>query len=241
MGDIKEYRKNELRDFVLVNVLMILYFSEMLEPLFESLGSQEFSTGLLYMAQVVFENAFVTAVVYVYVFIFDSLIAGDAKFKVTYFGIKGMPGETVFTELRKGMIKDNRFTMEDFLFVYSGFFKKLDSDTCTDIKAKRRYENSFWYKLYTKYASSEQKLGVAQKDYLLCRDMTMACLYLMPLYLIGCMLISDMKFSMNVVIMLVIEIFLCDVAMRSKGRRFAVDVIAIDLAKRSNEKDGSTV
>ena len=235
MGDIKEYRKKELRDFVLVNVLLILFFSELLEPLFELLGSQEISTGILCMMQAVFENTFVAAVVYIYVFIFDSLMSGETKFKVTYCGIKGMPGETVFSELRKEKIKDNRFTTRELLLAYSDFFKELDSDACANVKVKRRYENSFWYKIYSKYESSEQKLWVAQKDFLLCRDMTMACLYLLPLYLIGCILFADMKFSVIMMIVLLGEILLCDVGMRSKGRKFAVDVIAIDLANRSND------
>ena len=40
---------------------------------------------------------------------------------------------------------------------------------------------------------------------------------------------------MTIVIMLVIEAILCDIAMRSKGRKFVVDVIATDLAMRAND------
>ncbi len=144
MDDLKEYRKKELKDFVLVNLIIILYFSNMLNPILESIENQEEVFRILEVAQTVFLNAIVAAVVYIYVFIFDSLIAGDIKFKVAYLGNKGLLGETIFSDIRSKKIGDKRFTLESFLELYADFFDNLDGDTYKDVGDKRRYENAYW-------------------------------------------------------------------------------------------------
>ena len=242
MGDIKEYRKYELRDFVLVNVLLMLYFSGTLNIFFDSFGLEEVSNGALHMIGALFGNAFIATAVYIYVFIFDTLLTGNTKFKVAYCFKRdraGLPAETIFSELISGDLSDSRFTVADLQKTYDDVISNLNENNYSK-KERYRYENACWYKIYAKYEKTEQKLWVSQKDFLLCRDMTMACLFLSVLYIIICILINEMKFSLAFAILMVIEAVLCDVAMRSKGKKFAVDVIATDIARKYQNDVGDS-
>ena len=56
------------------------------------------------------ESALVSSIIYIYVFLLDSLIPGDIKQKVAYFHIGKLPGYTIFTKMKQSVRDDvNRY------------------------------------------------------------------------------------------------------------------------------------
>ena len=109
MNDIKDYRNNELKNYVIGNILLMLLFSGLLEKFF----TQEISNNLSIWGTVI-ESALLSSIIYIYVFLLDSLIPGNIKQNLAYFHIGKLPGYTIFTDMQI-KVKDDRFTKSDVL------------------------------------------------------------------------------------------------------------------------------
>lgn len=109
MNDIKDYRNNELKNYVIGNILLVLYFSS----IFDNLFTLDINSNLNIWKTLI-ESALVSSIIYIYVFLLDSLIPGDIKQKVAYFHIGKLPGYTIFTKMKQNN-KDDRFTHADIV------------------------------------------------------------------------------------------------------------------------------
>ena len=96
MNDIKDYRNNELKNYVIGNILLVLYFSGIFDNFFTSDVN-----GNLNIWKTLIESALVSSIIYIYVFLLDSLIPGNIKQKVAYFHIGKLPGYTIFTKMKQ--------------------------------------------------------------------------------------------------------------------------------------------
>lgn len=219
MNDLKNYRNNELKNYVIGNILLILFFSGVLEKFY----SQDMSQNLNIWGTLV-ESAIVSSVLYIYVFLFDSLLPGNIKEKIVFFPIGKLPGYTIFSDMQN-KLKDNRFTQSDITVKYAQVYQNMP----TDKKQKEKYENAQWYKIYQKY-KNESKILTSNRDYLLCRDIVIITITLGILYAISCRL-GIISFSIKMMMILIIEIIISDVAMRGKAKRLAYNVISEDVYK----------
>lgn len=219
MIDIKDYRNNELKNYVIGNILLLLYFSGMFDKIF----SQDINSNLNIWGTVI-ESALISSIIYIYVFLLDSMIPGDIKQKIAYFHIGKLPGYTIFTKMKEGE-KDDRFTQADVMKKYSQIYTNMPVNK----KEREKYENAQWYKIY-KDCRNENKILIANRDFLLCRDITIITMMLLILYFI----LTSLKiivFSKIIVIIMVVELIVSNISMRGKARRLAYNVISEDIYK----------
>lgn len=219
MTNIKDYRNNELKNYVIGNILLVLYFSGMFSKIFS-----EDINGNLNIWSIVIESALISSIIYIYVFLLDSMIPGDTKQKIAYFHIGKLPGYTIFTKMKQS-VRDNRFTQSDVMKKYNQIYANMP----TDRKEREKYENAQWYKLY-KDCKNESKILTANRDFLLCRDITIITLMLLIIYLILVGL-KIMVFSKIIVEIIGGELIVSNVSMRGKARRLAYNVISEDIYK----------
>ena len=66
-------------------------------------------------------------------------------------------------------IRDRRFSKQTARKVYEKLYTQIDS--CKDKKECEKIQNQYWYAIYQKYESQAQ-IYMAQRDFLLLRDMT---------------------------------------------------------------------
>ena len=78
---------------------------------------------------------------------------------------------------------------------------------------------------------------VANRDYLVCRDMTSSTVVILVLYFIFSIVLQLVPFKIECVIYLVIMFLVTNVATRTKGERMVYNVIICDLQAR-NENEG---
>lgn len=219
MIDIKDYRNNELKNYVIGNILLVLYFSGMFDKIF----SQDINSNLNIWG-IVIESALISSIIYIYVFLLDSMIPGDIKQKIAYFHIGKLPGYTIFTKVKEGE-KDDRFTQADVMKKYSQIYTNMPVNK----KEREKYENAQWYKMY-KDCRNENKILIANRDFLLCRDITIITMMLLILYFI----LTSLKiivFSKIIAIIIVVELIVSNISMRGKARRLAYNVISEDIYK----------
>ena len=67
MNDIKDYRNNELKNYVIGNILLVLYFSS----IFDNLFTLDINSNLNIWKTLI-ESALVSSIIYIYVFLLDS-------------------------------------------------------------------------------------------------------------------------------------------------------------------------
>ena len=217
MNDIKDYRNNELKNYVIGNILLVLYFSS----IFDNLFTLDINSNLNIWKTLI-ESALVSSIIYV--FLLDSLIPGDIKQKVAYFHIGKLPGYTIFTKMKQNN-KDDRFTHADIVKKYASIYSNMPVGK----KEKGKYENAQWYKIYNNY-KNESKILIANRDFLLSRDLTIITIMLIIIYfiLIGLKIIV---FSKTIVTVMLIELIVSNISMRGKATRLAYNVISEDIYK----------
>lgn len=217
MNNIKEYRRDELKSYVIGNILLFLFLSGVLDTAVFAESNNYYN-----LFGVIVQSAIFSSVIYIYVFLLDSIIPGNYKFQIAYLPFGKMPACTIFSEMEKS-IKDNRFTQEEALKKYAEIYEKMPEDEVE----RDNYENSRWYSIYKKYESVE-KIYIANKDFLLCRDITIITLMLAILYGCSCVL-HLLPFSWEIIVLLIVEYVITNAAMRGKGKRLAYNVITEDI------------
>jgi hypothetical protein len=218
MKDIKDYRNNELKNYVIGNILLVL----LLSGIFNELLSKELG-DIIDIINLVIQSTLLSSIIYIYVFLFDSIIPGKTKQMIAYGGLGNLPGYTIFSDMKK-KLKDDRFTSEDVMIKYKSIYDQMPLDK----KAKENYENAHWYRLYQKY-QDKNKVYTANRDFLLCRDITIITLFLIGMYMAGVFLLNIFEFSIKIVAIMICELVIADIAMRGKASRLAYNVIAEDI------------
>lgn len=216
----KEYRKNEQKDFVLVNMLIILYLSEAINQI----ANIENMMPSIIITKIV-DFSFVSSIVYLLIFIIDSLIPIELKEWIIYL-FTGTPGETIFTKIKNNKIKDIRFSKENVLEKYKDIYEKIENINCD--KEKKRIENESWYSIYLCY----KELGsieTSQNDFLLARDLCITSVVIFAVYLLCSLVFKLLDFKIIILLLLITEIIITKIASYFKAKRFVTNVIAIDV------------
>ena len=219
MENIKNYRDHELKSYVIANILMLLIITGVFTG--ESGSNGTLMTDLITS---IIESAIFSSILYVYVFILDSLVPSKVK-DVFSLPIKGeLPASTIFTKIENNMA-DVRFTSEVVKEKYSDVYLHMPRDK----KAMKHYQNSCWYKIMQKY-KDDKKILISHRDYLLCRDITsMTCIFAI-FYLLLCWM-GVLNISRKMLYFLLAEYIITMISTRVKAKRFTYNVIAQDLAK----------
>lgn len=227
MVNIKEYRKKELKGFIIANILVILYLSGKIN--FNVVSSK---CGSNMVAFFLLENGFISSMLYSLSLVFDCLISDKMKRRIVFWN-RPLPGETIFSKLRNND-SDNRFSSKDISDRYRNVYDNMP----IKIDQRKIYENREWYAIYRKY-EDEEKTKMAQKDYLMCRDMTVSVVVLFCIYVILAFLTNDFNFKLVIFMYLSIMYFVSSYASNVKGRRFVENVIVCDIHNKHEDSDVS--
>lgn len=230
MSNLKDYRNKELKYYTIANIIIVLLASGLYVDLIKFItGISEVAnenTGSM-VTKILSDLAgigILSSVIYVYIFVIDSIISSDLKYKICYLHFCDKPGCTIFSKMRDGEV-DDRFTREDVVQKYEVVYKKLSE--MKDGKSKKNYENKEWYSIYNNYRDKGMIVG-ANRDYLLCRDLCVATLSMIVAYLIF-VLVTEVKLDCKIILFLIVEFIFMDIAFWAKGMRLARNVIALDI------------
>lgn len=225
MKDIKDYRDKELRYLLIANAILFIFCTKYVGQL-ESFNLER--DYIKFIADIV-GTTLVSGVISLIAYIFDSIYSSGLKDILLGFGLFKKPGCTIFTRISDNKIKDDRFTNAQVKEKYQTILHGLPSDK----KEKLKYENSAWYLIYNKYRESTM-IQVSQRDFLLCRDLYIATITFLILYLIG--LLSGLaSFSIVYILYLIILCCILNIAAHIKASRFVSNAIAIDIATKDLE------
>ena len=230
--NIKDYREKELKSFAIGNILLILMVSGILDKIM--IITDQSSAWVT--INTIISSAVFSSLIYIFVFLADSLVPGNIKDKIIW-NISGKPGEHIFTDIGE-KLRDNRFTKEQANIQYENIYKAIKGKGKKSIEV-RNIQNSAWYRVYKTHESHAQ-VSVSQRDYLLCRDMCV----MTPLMMVGYLFLQwyrHLNVSCEMILLLAVECILLLLIARNKGRRFAYNVIAIDISKNMKEEKKSEI
>lgn len=214
---MKDYREKELKSFVIANILVILILIKMIT--FD--GITEENSYMQLIIKIINSGLF-SSIIYAMVTVCDCMVSSSVK-KIIVFWWKPMPGETIFSDIKKDA-KDGRFTTLEATIVYSEIYDNMP----TDVKCRHQYENSKWYELLRQH-ESESKVQGAHRDYLMCRDMTTTTVLMILVYAVLSCVMKLITFDEKAVIYMMVVYIVCMIAARVKSNRFVKTVIACDL------------
>lgn len=223
MNDIKDYRGNELKYFVIANIFALLYLGEVIN--LQLVSSEGTYSNLIVTA---INSTLFSSIVYILVLISDGLVSTRIKNAVVYWFFP-LPGQVVFSNWKR-KCQDERISQTDFLEFYGKVYENMPSK-----KNTRQYENIEWYKLYTKY-QKEDKVFSSHRDYLMFRDMTTSTVVMLILYIVIGNIVDFVPVCKNGIIYLLVMYAIVNVATHSRGKRFVNNVFACDIYAANKEK-----
>lgn len=216
MKDIKDYRSNELKYFVIANIIALLYLGKVINV---QLVANDGTYSNLIVT--VINSALFSSTIYILVLILDALVPTKIKNVIVYWFFP-LPGQVVFSNWkRKG--QDERISQKNFLKYYEKIYENMPSK-----EKLRQYENVEWYKLYIKY-EKEDKVFSSHRDYLMLRDMTVSTVVMLILYIVMGTIGEIIPVCRNGVSYLVVMYIITNIATHSRGKRFVNNVFACDI------------
>lgn len=222
---MKEYRKEELKFYILGNIIVILVLSD-----FMDVYITQKNKNMVEFMTVLFGSSLLASLIYIYSYIIDAMIPAQWKDKIIFF-FKDKPGNTVFTNIRDNN-KDTRFSSKDALVKYEHIYKEIDILTEHGQKTGV-YQNAEWYKIYCCH-SEDESVWTAQRDFLLNRDM---CVMTIVVFIISLIIhcIGIIHLKCIIYAFFTIEVLSTRIASYNKAKRFIYNVIANDLGSLKNK------
>ena len=179
-----------------------------------------------------FEGIGLSSIIGTLVFLADSLYTSHQKDALTLMFLIKKPAENIFENIRDDKFNDDRVTPEFAREYYSEIINGIPSG-----KDKYKYQNYKWYNIYQKY-QGEMKVLVAQRDYLLCRDMCIATITEIIGVLI-CSITRVIPWSFKSLVLLLVMYVITMIATYYKAERFCKNVIVVDLSNAENNNMGN--
>lgn len=224
---MKDYREKEMKSLMLV---LFFLFLILCTPALDYIKAAEDQSKYSVLSTVL-ESAIISGVLSNAVLLLDCLIGSRGKDKLVGLFFIPRSGETVFTKMKTGKLKDDRFALSDATRLYQEIIKKLPSDR----KEKRKFENKHWYSIYLNHQEMGQ-VSQSQRDYLMCRDLYIETLTFLLLYFLATLFFPNViTFSWRFVLILVMLICAFNWCTHLKMKRFVYTVIAVDVSARKTE------
>ena len=117
--NIKDYREKELKTFVLGNILLFLVITGVINDIASLIGEDNLWKAIAEL----FESSILSSIVYIFVFVFDSIVQGKLKDRIIW-PIKGLPGNRIFLDIAQ-KDKDERITKEMAQNVYKDIYEEI--------------------------------------------------------------------------------------------------------------------
>ena len=217
--NIKDYKDKEMKMYIIGIIFIYVCISNSLKI---------DNDKVMYINQLI-TTTLVSGVIYLFTYLSDAIVSSYLKDKIIYlFGIINKPGECIFSSIEKKS-KDDRIYKENAKKVYNDIYKNMPKNK----KDRKKYENSNWYTIYSKYRE-EKMIEVSNREYLMTRDFVFVTISMLAIYII----LSFLKvttYNYKFIIILAILIVINMISANIKAKRFAYNVIALDLSKQVNK------
>lgn len=243
MNNVKDYRKDELKYYVIGNIFLVILFlgnfSGVSDSKFNFNSCPQNNELLITVISWLLKTGFVVSIGYVFIYLVDAAFSESFKKKLCnrltkrsklYYG-------KIFLDVKEDNFKDKRFTLDQARKKYNNEYTILETLTTDE---KKKVSNSFWYRIFFNHIN-EPTVFITYRDYLLCRDLVVLTILLLPMYLLCIFLFYWLtkqdccKLSFTLFMSLlcwVFELVLSKKALRAKQKRLAYNVIAVDIHKK---------
>lgn len=226
---MKSYRENELKHYVIAVILM--YFV-VVNGVNSFINSGDTNT-IKFIAEI-FEIAIISSSIYAFVFVLDSIYSGKLKRKLVFAWMRE-PGMLIFEQIEKAK-NDIRFTQTDVKKYYSDIYANMPENR----KENKVYQNQQWYSIYHNYKDVEM-VAASAKDYRLCRDIYIATINILIVYLFLCLASDIVIFNCRYIMFLIFLLVCTNIATRNKGKKWVYNVVAYDVIQKKNENQASCI
>jgi len=224
MTNLKDYRDKELPLFIIANVLLFLIIHRII-----SVDTSNIPAATKVLSEF-FNSVILSAIAFGFIHVTDCLFTSSFKEKLVYlFGLFKLPGSTVFTRI-KDKNPDNRFSYQ----MVKDKYPKLYDELPPDDKARLRYENERWFSIYNQ-CRDVSMIHHSHRASLLCRDIYISMILMILMYLIVT-LFKFVVFNKFYFLFLITMLVITNIGANRKAARFALNVIAYDLAKPAGKE-----
>lgn len=224
MKNLKDYRNNELKWFLLANILLMIISSEFL------LFGDTIDSWITGISSVLNVTVFSSAI-YILTFVFDAVVPSRMKV-ILVFLWKKQPSCTIFSDMER-KFEDNRFTLDDAKKKYSKIYEQIES------KPKTFDQTPLWYEIYNRHRDNTIVFG-SNRDYLLLRDMHAQTIMLLLVYIFLWRMSEIIAFSWKYVLYLLFMTVMLNISARVQGKRLMYNVLSVDINHTNRTEKADT-
>lgn len=224
MINLKEYRNNEMKWLAVLYAGLYLYFCTDFVNILSNYNNSEIS-----LVSKIFESVFITGIIPIIVYIFDSFISSNGKNWLLGSYIIKPYGYTVFSKIASGKFNDERVSCATAKAKYG----KIISNIPHDKKLRFKYENEKWNQLYAEVEANSAVIQT-QRDWLVCRDMYVETILFTIFYLVSILIFSSISFSIELLLILITMIIILNICTHNKMKRFVYTVIVKDITTKKD-------
>ena len=221
MPNLKEYRNNELKWFLLANVLLMLLTTGVLQ--FDTL-EDDFGTYISELLNI----AAISSSAYLLTFILDSIVPSRVKVRLVFLCSK-QPSSTIFTDM---LIKfeDNRFTLKNAIEKYKDIYVQIENEP-------RDFDQTpLWYSIYNEHRDNSIVFG-SNRDHSSLRDIHVQTMTVFTVYILLWLVTDYVNFSAEFLIYITVMVIVLNISARVQGKRMVYHVLSVDINQKSGRKD----
>lgn len=216
---MKKYRNNELNSYIIVAILAYFIANGGLNKF-----AGDESESIIQLIINILNILIVIVSIYTFVCILDSVYSGPMKKKLVFLA-SPEPGEIIFDYILKR--KDRRFSRDDILTCYHDIYEGMPADK----EDRRYYQNQQWYRIYHKYKKVDMVASTG-KDFRLCRDIYIATINVLVVYLVLCMITNMISLNVQYILFLIVMMIVSNIAARNKGLKWVYNSLAHDITEK---------
>lgn len=213
--NIKDYKDKEVNMYIIGIIFLYIFIT----------NSYTIDSDKIMNINKIVTTTLFSGIIYLFVYLSDSIVSSYFKDKIVYlFGVISKPGECIFSNIKENC-KDDRISKSNAEKVYLNIYNNMPKEE----KERKKYENSNWYSIYSKYRE-EKMIQISNRDYLMSRDFVFITIAILVVYIIF-LIIGFVSWNWIFAILLIGLIVINLISANVKAKRFAYNVIAIDLTK----------
>lgn len=222
MSDMKDYRKKEIPFLILGNLLVLMYFNKVFDVSIYADNKAEWISLIIAML----DSTILSSIIYIFTILLDGVFNDKVKYFFVYFGFGGLPGETIFTKIKKKN-PDKRFSYQQVFKAFPEIYDNLPF--CK--RERKKYENHEWNKLLGNNRENSMVYN-SEKDSLMFRDMYCINILFFVIYIVISLIFKMMDFNIKYMFFLLSITIVLNISTRNKIKRFAYNVIVAELNRK---------
>lgn len=222
---MNDYRDKEFKYYIIAIILVYIVMIDGIGTFVNGVGNDN---TVAFIKDIV-DLSIISSSIYAMAIVLNMVYSNELKMKLIYFH-EELPAQHVFSDIKNEKID----------FLNKKEYEEIITALPEEANERKKYESEKWLKIYNKYRTDE-RVSETAKDFRMCRDIHIATINILIVYLVLCITTKKVIFSWKYVIFLLIMFIATKIAAHQRGTKWVRNALKCDVLQRSSTELGQQV